>query len=207
MPHFDAKAEANAYFSGLPATFLVTSFYWDNLYMFGLAPKKGDDGRLQLDVPDGRQPSWPASRPRTSARSPTASSRRAPQYIGKTVGITGESLTHRGDEREAGEGSRHRAGASTTPVDADVYRGFGFPGADEMGNMFQVYRDFEKEVQRGAQHRRRAEAQPGAAELRSVAGEEQEQDQFVVAAVRRMRTSSCQPPAIGSDPCKREAES
>jgi hypothetical protein len=31
-------------------------------------------------------------------------------------------------------------------VDADAYRGFGFPGADELGNMFQVYRDFEKEV-------------------------------------------------------------
>jgi len=31
-------------------------------------------------------------------------------------------------------------------VEPDVYRSFGFPGADEMGNMFQVYRDFEKEV-------------------------------------------------------------
>jgi len=31
-------------------------------------------------------------------------------------------------------------------VEADVYRGFGFPGVDELGNMFQVYRDFEKEV-------------------------------------------------------------
>ena len=29
---------------------------------------------------------------------------------------------------------------------ADEYRGYGFPGADEMGNMFQVYRDFEKQV-------------------------------------------------------------
>src|SRR5205814_5115052 len=38
VPHFDAKAEANAYFSGVPTTFLVTTFYWDNLYMFGLAP-------------------------------------------------------------------------------------------------------------------------------------------------------------------------
>src|SRR5262245_3781015 len=43
VPHFDAKAEADAYFSGLPVTYLVTSFYWDNLYLFGLAPKK-DDG-------------------------------------------------------------------------------------------------------------------------------------------------------------------
>jgi len=31
-------------------------------------------------------------------------------------------------------------------VDANVFRGFGFPGADEYGNMFQVYRDFEKQV-------------------------------------------------------------
>jgi len=31
-------------------------------------------------------------------------------------------------------------------VEADLYRSFGFPGADEMGNMFQVYRDFAKEV-------------------------------------------------------------
>src|SRR5918993_1578494 len=44
VPHFDAKAEANAYFSGLPVTYLVTSFYWDNLYLFGLAPKKDADG-------------------------------------------------------------------------------------------------------------------------------------------------------------------
>src|SRR5215207_1755731 len=42
VPHFDAKAEADQYFKGLPATWLVTSFYWDNLYLFGLAPKKGD---------------------------------------------------------------------------------------------------------------------------------------------------------------------
>jgi hypothetical protein len=31
-------------------------------------------------------------------------------------------------------------------VEADVYRSFGFPGADEMGNMFQAYRDFAKEM-------------------------------------------------------------
>jgi len=30
-------------------------------------------------------------------------------------------------------------------VTPDAYRGFGFPGAEDLGNMFQVYRDFEKE--------------------------------------------------------------
>src|SRR6266849_2611988 len=53
VPHFDAKAEADAYFQGLPVTYLVTSFYWDNLYMFGLAPKKGDDGVYRWAFPLG----------------------------------------------------------------------------------------------------------------------------------------------------------
>jgi hypothetical protein len=29
-------------------------------------------------------------------------------------------------------------------VPADVYRAFGFPGAEDMGNMFQFKRDFEQ---------------------------------------------------------------
>ena len=76
VPHFDAKAEANAFFAGVPTTFLVTSFYWDNLYMFGLAPKKGRTASSR-----GRSRwaprRWRASRPTTSARSRTASSRAA----------------------------------------------------------------------------------------------------------------------------------
>jgi hypothetical protein len=30
-------------------------------------------------------------------------------------------------------------------VTPDTYRSFGFPGADDLGNMFQFYRDFEEE--------------------------------------------------------------
>src|SRR5262245_10033549 len=29
VPHFDAKSEADAYFSGVPTTYLLTTFYWD----------------------------------------------------------------------------------------------------------------------------------------------------------------------------------
>src|SRR5262249_18979977 len=53
VPHFDAKAEADAHFADLPATYLITSFYWDNLYAFGLAPKKGDDGKYSWTFPMG----------------------------------------------------------------------------------------------------------------------------------------------------------
>ena len=144
VPHFDAKAEANAFFSGLPVTYLVTSFYWDNLYMFGLAPKKGEDGQLSWTFPMG-----------TSKLAGIAAEdigkvaygifKAGSQYIGKTVGIYGEALTI----EQMGKTLSKALGVGPikyNAVEADVYRGFGFAGADEMGNMFQVYRDFEKEV-------------------------------------------------------------
>jgi hypothetical protein len=67
-----------------------------------------------------------------------------PQYIGKTVGIVGENLTF--DEMSEKLSKGLHIPVKYNAVEADVYRGFGFPGADELGNMFQVYRDFEKQV-------------------------------------------------------------
>src|SRR2546428_11893485 len=52
VPHFDAKAEADGYFKGLPATLLVTSFYWDNFTTF-FPPTKGPDGVLGVTFPMG----------------------------------------------------------------------------------------------------------------------------------------------------------
>ena len=55
VPHFDAKAEANAVFIelGVPTTFLLTSFYWENFINFGMGPKKGPDGKLAITMPMG----------------------------------------------------------------------------------------------------------------------------------------------------------
>jgi hypothetical protein len=67
------------------------------------------------------------------------------EYVGKTVGIYGEALTI----EQMGQTLSKVLGVGTivyNAVDADAYRGFGFPGADELGNMFQVYRDFEQQV-------------------------------------------------------------
>src|SRR4051812_40628255 len=143
VPHFDAKAEADAYFKDVPATFLITSFYWDNLYAFGVGPKKGDDGvyRWAFPMGDKRLAGIAADDIGAVAYGIFKAGR---QYIGKTVGITGENLT----VREMSEKLSKALGIRVeyTAVDADAYRGFGFPGADEMGNMFQVDRDFEKEI-------------------------------------------------------------
>lgn len=144
VPHFDAKAEANAYFAGLPTTFLVTSFYWDNLYLFGLAPKKDDSGVYSWTFPMGSA-KMPGIAAEDIGRCAYGIFKAGQQYVGKTVGIAGENLTLQEMSDKLAKG----LGVGTVKynaVHADVYRGFGFPGADEMGNMFQVYRDFEKQV-------------------------------------------------------------
>src|SRR6266568_4887180 len=53
VAHFDGKAEANVEFTklGVPTTFLLTSFYWENLIYFGAGPKKGPDGKLAITYP------------------------------------------------------------------------------------------------------------------------------------------------------------
>ena len=143
VPHFDAKDEANAYFAGLPVTFLVTSFYWDNLYAFGMGPKKGDDGVYSWTFPMGNK-RLAGIAVEDIGKVAYGIFKAGPRYIGRTVGIVGESLTldQMSEKLSKGLGIAVKYHA----VEADAYRGLGFPGADEMGNMFQVYRDFEKEV-------------------------------------------------------------
>jgi len=144
VPHFDAKAEANAYFSGLPVTYLVTSFYWDNFYLFGLGPKKGADGKYSWTLPLGN-----AKVAGIAAEDIGGAAygifKAGQQYIGKTVGIVGENLTvqQMADKLAKGLGI---GAVSYNAVEPDAYRKFGFPGADELGNMFQIYRDFESAV-------------------------------------------------------------
>jgi len=143
VPHFDAKHEADAYFAGLPVTYLVTSFYWDNLYAFGLGPKKGDDGVYTWAFPMGDK-RLAGIAVEDIGKVAYGIFKAGTQYIGKTVGIVGENLTldQMSEKLSKGLGIVVKYHA----VEADAYRGFGFPGADEMGNMFQVYRDFEREV-------------------------------------------------------------
>ena len=143
VPHFDAKDEANAYFGGLPVTYLVTSFYWDNLYAFGLGPKKGEDGVYRWAFPMGDR-RLAGIAVEDIGKAAYGIFKAGPQHIGKTVGIVGESLTL--DQMSEKLSKALGIPVKYDAVEADAYRGFGFPGADELGNMFQVYRDFEKEV-------------------------------------------------------------
>ena len=144
VPHFDGKGEADRVFAeaGAPTTCLLTSFYWDNLIHFGMGPKPAADGTLEFVLPTG-DAKLPGIAADDIGRCALGIFKRGGEFVGKTVGIAGEHLT--GAEMAAaltkafGRPVRHNA------VPPEVYRTFGFPGADDLGNMFQFNRDFSKE--------------------------------------------------------------
>jgi len=144
VPHFDAKGEADQAFrdAGVPTTFLVTSFYWDNFIYFGSGPQKGPDGSWAVTFPmaDKKLPGIAVEDIGKCAYGIFA---RGDAFIGKTVGIAGEHLT--GTEIAAALSEALGIEVGYNDVPADVYRSFDFPGADEMGNMFQFKRDFNDE--------------------------------------------------------------
>jgi len=144
VPHFDVKGEANARFSelGLPVTFLYTSFYWDNFIYFGAGPKPTPDGTLALTMPMGAK-RLPGIAAEDIGKCALGIFKAGEAFIGKSVGIAGEHLS--GAELAAHMSRALGREVRYQDVPADVYRSFGFPGADEMGNMFQFKRDFEAE--------------------------------------------------------------
>jgi uncharacterized protein YbjT (DUF2867 family) len=143
VPHFDAKGEANHVFTdlGVPTTFLLTSFYWDNFIHFGMGPKRGPDGRLAITMPMGDK-KLPGIAVEDIGKCAYGIFRRGPELSGKTIGIAGEHLTcaemAAAFTRALGQEVRYK------DVSPDVYRSLGFPGADDLGNMFQFKRDFNE---------------------------------------------------------------
>jgi uncharacterized protein YbjT (DUF2867 family) len=143
VPHFDAKSEADHVFTdlGVPTTFLLTSAYWDNFINFGWGPKKGPDGKLALTFPMGDK-KLPSIAAEDIGRCAYGIFKKGREFIGKTVGIAGEHLT--GAQLAATFTKVLGQEVRYNDVTPDVYRSFGFPGADDIGNMFQFKRDFEQ---------------------------------------------------------------
>lgn len=143
VPHFDAKGESDRLFldAGVPTTFLLTSFYWDNFIHFGMGPQPGPDGRLTLTLPMGDR-KLPGIAAEDIGRCAYGIFKEGASAIGKTIGVAGEHLS--GDEMAAAFAQRLGQEVAYYAVDPDTYRGFGFPGADDLGNMFQFKRDFNE---------------------------------------------------------------
>ncbi|TVY07749.1 NmrA/HSCARG family protein [Paenibacillus cremeus] len=146
VPHFDAKGEADRFFitAGVPTTFLLASYYWENMIYFGMGPRRGADGSLTLTLPMGEKKLAGIAAEDIGKCAFGIFKGGPAQFAGKTIGIAGDHLT-----------GTEIAGALTKALDQQVsyndvspalYRSFGFPGADDLGNMFQLYQEFEQVV-------------------------------------------------------------
>jgi len=141
VPHFDAKGDSDHYFTdaGVPTTFLLTSFYWDNFIHFGMGPKRGADGVLSFVLPMGDRP-LPGIAVEDIGRCAYGIFKAGNEYVGRTVGIAGEHLT--GAQMAAALTRALGEQVRCDAVPPAVYRSFGFPGAEDLGNMFQFNHDF-----------------------------------------------------------------
>lgn len=140
VPHFDAKSEVNDYFSSrVPTTLLFTSFYWDNFIYFGSGPQRGPDGKLAITFPMGDK-KLAGIAAEDIGKCAYGIFKKGDDMIGETVGISGEQLT--GQQMADALSKALDLEIAYNDVPADVYRSFGFPGADDLGNMFQFKRDF-----------------------------------------------------------------
>jgi uncharacterized protein YbjT (DUF2867 family) len=143
VPHFDGKGESNHFFTDLavPTTFLLTAFYWDNFLGFGMGPQRGPDGKLAISIPIGDK-KLPGIAAEDIGKCAYGIFKRGSEFIGKTAAITGENLT--GAQMAAGFSELLGQEVRFNSISPDAYRALGFPGADDLGNMFQFKRDFNE---------------------------------------------------------------
>lgn len=145
VPHFDGKGSSDKFFTdlNLPVTFLYASFYWENFIYFGMGPKRGSDGKLALTMPMGdKKLAGIASE--DIGKCAYAIFKRGNEFVGKKIGLASDHLTiqQMSDLFTSALGEE----VVYNKVSFDMFRSFGFPGADEAGNMFQFYHDCEKDV-------------------------------------------------------------
>jgi uncharacterized protein YbjT (DUF2867 family) len=143
VPHFDGKGESDQYFidAGVPVTFMLASYYWENMIYFGTGPKKGADGKLAIILPMGNK-KMAGIAAEDIGKCAYGIFKKGKALIGKTVGVAGEQLTC--DEMAQALTKALGKEVSYNEVTPEQYRSFGFPGADDVGNMFQFYRDFDE---------------------------------------------------------------
>lgn len=143
VPHFDVKGgAADALFvkSGLPTTYLRMSFYWDNLIAL-MKPQRDPDGTLALHVPIGDTAIAGASSD-DLGQAVLRVLQQPSETIGTTLAVVGEYLT--GQQMAAALSAVVGESVAYRPPTHDQFRSFGFPGAVELGNMFQYYTEFSE---------------------------------------------------------------
>lgn len=142
VPHFDTKGSSDHFFDATRTTFLLTSFYWENLIYFGMGPQADAQGQLGFVLPMGNK-KLPGIAAEDIGKCALGVFKRGAPTLGQYIGIAGEHLTGAQMAQALSQALERNIVHVDPPP--QVYRSFGFPGADDLGNMFQYKAEFEAE--------------------------------------------------------------
>jgi uncharacterized protein YbjT (DUF2867 family) len=143
VPHLDGKGQVTREFadSGLPITTFLTSFYYENFIYFGMGPAKHGDGPHAITFPMGDMKKTMVSV--ADIGKAACAILRDPSTIGKTVGVKSDIMTC----KEIADTFSKVLGVPVVynDVPTEVYASFGFPGADDLANMFRYEKEFQEQ--------------------------------------------------------------
>lgn len=128
VPHLDSKSIIDGFFPTEKTTFLDTAFYFQNFDNFGMCSK----GVLTLPVQKIL-----AGIDVTDIGRSAYNIFKDPSFKGQRVQVAGDRLT--GEEYCKIMSEVTGKDFNYNCVDYEAYKGFGFPGAAELGNMFHYW--------------------------------------------------------------------
>lgn len=145
VPHYDIKAKLEEYVRNLqiPAGFVQMSFYYENFLHF-FAPQKDNNGGYYLDFPQGNTKLAAVSVEDTGPVVAYLFNHQE-EMMGKTVMVAGSDKTV--DEYASIMEKVLGKHIYYSPVQANVYGAYNFPGAREIAAMFEVQRLYIPERQ------------------------------------------------------------
>ncbi len=138
VPHFETKAEVEEGIRslGLPATFVHVAFYYENFLAF-FPPKKEADGTYAFGFPQGETPLGAVTvEDLGGVVLPIFRDRGA--FLGQTVAVFGDEMPASGYADAISRVTGRQVRFHHIP--REVFASFGFPGAEDVADMFEFYR-------------------------------------------------------------------
>jgi uncharacterized protein YbjT (DUF2867 family) len=137
-PHFDIKAEHEEYARslGIPSTFVHVPFYYEN-FLYFFPPRPAGDGTYQFGFPQGDTPL--AAMSAADVGLIVAPIFEQPEtYLGQVLKLAGDELP--AAEYAAAMSRATGAEIHYNYVPRETFAALGFPGAEDLADMFEFYR-------------------------------------------------------------------
>ncbi len=140
VPHVDTKARLEVYSRslGLPATYVHVAFYYENFLSY-FPPRRIEDGSFVFGFPQGDTP-LAAVAVEDAGGVVTALFDGGAEYKGRVVSIAGDEQPCQEYAATMSRATGQRIVYRHVP--RETFAALGFPGAEDLANMFDFFRRF-----------------------------------------------------------------